>query len=69
MTTVEKIQTLKECLHYISKMNSKLSGNHWSGFFSSHLLPVRFEIERQLSCIDNSSQRTYNDCNDSQNSQ
>jgi len=28
-----------------------LQDGEYAGFFSSHLLPIKFEIERQLSCL------------------
>lgn len=30
-----------------------LKDGEYSGFFSSHLLSIKFEIERQLSCLTN----------------
>jgi hypothetical protein len=30
-----------------------LKDGEYSGFFSSHLLPIKFEIERQLLCLTN----------------
>jgi len=35
-------------VHNISKL---IEGNQWEGFFSSHLLPVKYELERQLTCL------------------
>ena len=28
-----------------------LKDGQYAGFFSSHLLPIKFEIERQLNCL------------------
>jgi hypothetical protein len=28
-----------------------LQDNQFAGFFASHLLPIKFEIERQVSCL------------------
>ncbi len=30
-----------------------LKDGEYAGFFSSHLLPIKFEIERQLFCLTN----------------
>jgi hypothetical protein len=30
-----------------------LKDGEYAGFFSSHLLPIKFEIERQLVCLTN----------------
>ena len=30
-----------------------LKDGEYAGFFSSHLLPIKFEIERQISCLTN----------------
>jgi hypothetical protein len=30
-----------------------LQGNQFSGFFASHLLPIKYEIERQIHCLTN----------------
>lgn len=30
-----------------------LKDGEFTGFFSSHLLPIKFEIERQLFCLTN----------------
>jgi len=30
-----------------------LKDGEYSGFFASHLLPIKFEIERQLVCLTN----------------
>jgi hypothetical protein len=30
-----------------------LKEGQYAGFFASHLLPIKFEIERQLSCLTN----------------
>ena len=35
-----------------------LSDGQYAGFFSSHLLPVKFEIERQLHCLTNTNYYT-----------
>lgn len=42
-------------VHNISKL---IEGNQWEGFFSSHLLPVKYELERQLSCLTNAKSYT-----------
>ena len=30
-----------------------LENGQFAGFFASHLLPIKFEIERQLACLTN----------------
>ncbi len=39
-------------LTQIENLAKLIEGNQWEGFFSSHLIPLKYEIERQLSCID-----------------
>lgn len=38
-------------LTQVENIAKLVEGNQWQGFFSSHLLPMKYEIERQLSCI------------------
>ena len=40
-------------LNQIENVSKLLQDGPYAGFFSSHLLPVRFEIERQLSLLTN----------------
>ena len=35
----------------IENVSKLMSDGQYAGFFSSHLLPIKFEIERQLSCL------------------
>jgi hypothetical protein len=35
-----------------------LQGNQFAGFFASHLLPIKFEIERQIHCLTNTNHCT-----------
>jgi hypothetical protein len=35
-------------LQQIENIAKLVQGNCYEGFFSSHLLPIRFELERQL---------------------
>ena len=35
-----------------------LKDGPYAGFFSSHILPIKFEIERQLSCLTNTNTYT-----------
>ena len=35
-----------------------LRKGEYAGFFSSHLLPIKFEIERQLTCLTNEKSST-----------
>ena len=39
-------------LTQVENIAKLVEGNQWEGFFASHLFPLKFEIERQLSCID-----------------
>lgn len=45
-------------LQQIENVRSLLSEGQYAGFFTSHLLPVKFEIERQLSCLTNTNTYT-----------
>ena len=38
-------------LQQIENVRSLLQDGQYAGFFASHLLPVKFEIERQLNCL------------------
>jgi len=40
-------------LQQVENVRSLLSEGQYAGFFTSHLLPVKFEIERQLNCLTN----------------
>ena len=40
-------------LQQIENVRSLLNDGQYAGFFTSHLLPVKFEIERQLNCLTN----------------
>jgi len=35
-----------------------LQDSQFAGFFASHLLPIKFEIERQLHCLTNTNHYT-----------
>jgi hypothetical protein len=35
----------------VENLCSLLKDGQYAGFFSSHLLPIKFEIERQLNCL------------------
>ena len=39
-------------LTQVENIAKLVEGNQWEGVFSSHLIPMKYEIERQLSCID-----------------
>ena len=45
-------------LQQIENVRSLLSEGQYAGFFTSHLLPVKFEIERQLNCLTNTNTYT-----------
>lgn len=38
-------------LMQIENVSKLLNDGQYAGFFSSHLLPIKFEIERQLNCL------------------
>ena len=42
----------------IENVRSLLNEGQYAGFFSSHLLPIKFEIERQLNCLTNANTYT-----------
>ena len=46
-------QTIKLilALQQIENIRNLLKDGQYAGFFSSHLLAVKFEIERQLACL------------------
>ena len=35
----------------VENLHNLLKDGQYAGFFSSHLLPIKFEIERQLNCL------------------
>jgi hypothetical protein len=35
----------------IDNIHNLLKDGQYAGFFSSHLFPIKFEIERQLNCL------------------
>ena len=35
----------------VENLHNLLNDGQYAGFFSSHLLPIKFEIERQLNCL------------------
>jgi hypothetical protein len=37
-------------LTQVENIAKLVEGNQWEGFFSSHLIPLKYELERQLSC-------------------
>ena len=44
-------------LQQIENIGELLKDNQWQGFLSSHLLPVKYELERQLSLLTNSTKQ------------
>jgi hypothetical protein len=38
-------------LQQIENISHLVAENQYEGFMSSHLLPIKFELERQLHCI------------------
>ena len=35
----------------VENLHKLLNDGQYAGFFASHLLPVKFEIERQINCL------------------
>jgi hypothetical protein len=48
---MDKKTKLILALQQIENVTELVKDNQWEGFFSSHLLPVKYEIERQISCL------------------
>ena len=46
--TMNKKTKLVLALTQVENIGKLMEGNQWEGFFTSHLLPMKFEIERQL---------------------
>jgi len=42
----------------IENVSKLLNDGQYAGFFTSHLLPIKFEIERQLNCLTNTNTYT-----------
>ena len=42
----------------VENIYNLLKDGQYAGFFSSHLFPVKFEIQRQLSCLTNTNYYT-----------
>ncbi len=38
-------------LTQLENIGKLVEGNNWEGFYSSHLIPMLYETQRQLSCI------------------
>jgi hypothetical protein len=45
-------------LQQTENIYSLLQEGEYAAFFASHLLPVKFEIERQLNCLTNTNSYT-----------
>ena len=48
---MEQQMKLILALQQVENVSKLLNDGQYAGFFSSHLLPIKFEIERQLSCL------------------
>lgn len=42
---------LEECLTHIEKITELVVGNEFEVFFAQHLIPMKVEVERQISLI------------------
>ena len=40
-------------LQQVNNIYELLQDGQYAGFFASHLLPIKYEIERQLHCLTN----------------
>ena len=49
---------LHMALIQIHNLTELLSDGPYFAFFTSHLLPIKYELERQLSCLTNSNNST-----------
>jgi hypothetical protein len=58
ISTFSKETKLHLALMQIENVRNLLKDGQYSGFFSSHLLPVKYEIERQLHCLTGNSKYT-----------
>jgi hypothetical protein len=45
-------------LQQVNNIYELLQDGQYAGFFASHLLPIKFEIERQLCCLTNTQPHT-----------
>ena len=45
-------------LQQVNNIYELLQDGQYAGFFASHLLPIKFEIERQLYCLTNTQPHT-----------
>ena len=45
-------------LQQVKNLETLLENNKYDRFFVSHLLPIKFELERQLSCLTGNSRYT-----------
>jgi hypothetical protein len=45
-------------LQQVNNIYELLQDGQYAGFFASHLLPIKFEIERQIHCLTNTSPYT-----------
>lgn len=50
---MEKKAKLILALHQVDNIYNLLSDGEYAGFFTSHLLPIKYECERQLSLLKN----------------
>ena len=45
-------------LQQVNNIYELLQDGQYAGFFASHLLPIKYEIERQLYCLTNTHPHT-----------
>ena len=55
---MDKHTKLILALQQTDNIYSLLQEGEYAAFFASHLLPVKFEIERQLNCLTNTNSYT-----------
>ena len=51
---------LSLALMQIENISNLIEGNQWEGFFASHLLPMKYELERQISLLTPTTPLPYN---------
>lgn len=55
---MDKKTKLILALQQVENIRELVKDNQWQGFFSSHLLPLKFEFERQIILLTNNSKQT-----------
>jgi|SaaInlV_120m_DNA_3_1039746.scaffolds.fasta_scaffold09917_7 hypothetical protein len=48
---ISKVENLTSALIHVDNLTSLLEDNEWRTFLYSHLLPIKYELDRQLTNI------------------